>query len=264
MDRESRIFSDRDAAGQPGVAIVGQSLAARVWPGQDPIGKRLMLPMPGTAYHKSWLTVVGVVADARYRELHATRLDFYMSHLQSDTPLGYLTVRAAVEPNSLTPAIRGIVRELDRNVAVTEVASMDQIVSQALGSPRFAASVFGVFGLVALALASLGVYGLLAYSVTCRTQEIGVRMALGADVAHVLTSVLGAMTRLTCAGIALGLVAAAVLVRRLEGLLFGVDASDAMTFAMAPVVIVVTALLACVLPARRAARVDPLVALRYE
>jgi putative ABC transport system permease protein len=262
--RRGRVFTDRDAAGQPGVAIIGESLAARIWPGQNPIGKRVMLPMPGTAYHKSWLTVVGVVADARYRELHATRLDFYMSHLQSDTPLGYLAVRAAGEPTSLTPTIRAIVRELDRNVAITEVASMDQIVSQAMGSPRFTASVFGVFGLVALALAALGVYGLLAYSVACRTQEIGVRMALGADVAHVLTSVLGAMTRLTCAGIAIGLVVAAMLVRLLEGLLFGVDASDPMTFVMAPVVIAVTALFACFLPARRAARVDPLVALRYE
>jgi ABC-type antimicrobial peptide transport system permease subunit len=224
----------------------------------------VMMPMPGTAYHKSWITVVGVVADARYRELHATRLDFYMSHLQSDTPLGYLAVRATGEPAALTPVIRSIVREIDRNVAVTEVASMDQILSQALGSPRFAAGVFGVFGFVALGLAALGVYGLLAYSVTRRTQEIGVRMALGADVARVLTNVLGAMTRLTCAGIAIGLVAAAALMRLLEGLLFGVETSDPMTFVLAPVVIALTALLACLLPARRAARVDPLVALRYE
>ena len=114
-------------------------------------------------------------------------------------------VRAAGEPTALTPAIRAIVRELDSNVAVTEVASMDQIVSQVLGNPRFAASVFGVFGLAALLLAAIGVYGLLAYSVTCRTREIGVRMALGANVAAVLVSVLGTMTRLTCAGIAIGL-----------------------------------------------------------
>ena len=220
--------------------------------------------MTGTEYQKSGLTVVGVVADARYRELHATRLDVYVSHLQADTPLGYLVVRAAGEPTAVMPTIRSIIRALDSNVAVTEVASMNQIVSQVLGNPRFTASVFGVFGLVALSLAAIGVYGLLAYSVTCRTREIGVRMALGANVGAVLVDVLGTMTRLTCAGIAIGLAGAVMLVRLLEGLLFGVDALDPMTFAVAMLVIAATALLACLLPARRAARVDPLVALRYE
>jgi putative ABC transport system permease protein len=260
--REGRVFTDRDAAGQPGVAIVGESLAARVWPGQNAIGKRLTVA--GTEYQKSGLTVVGVVADARYRELHATRLDFYVSHLQADTPLGYLVVRASGGPAALAPSLRAIVRELDSSIAVTEVASMDEILSQVLDNPWFAARVFGFFGFVALALAALGVYGLLAYSVTCRTQEIGMRMALGADVADVLANVLGAMTRLTCAGIAIGLAGAAMLLHTLEGLLFGVESSDPLTFAVAPVVIAATAVMACLLPARRALRVNPLVALRGE
>ena len=217
-----------------------------------------------TPYHKTWFTVVGVVADGRYRELQATRLDLYMSHLQADTPLGYLVVRATGEPTALTPSIRAIVRSIDDTVAITEIASMDQIVSQALGNPRFAAIVFGMFGLVALALAALGVYGLLAYAVTCRTQEIGVRMALGARVADVLGTVLGSTIRLTLAGIAIGLVSAALLARLVEGLLFGVRPSDPITFAMAPVVLAFAALVACLAPALRAVRVDPLVALRYE
>ena len=262
--RQGRAFTDRDAAGQPGVVIVGESLAARVWPGQSAIGKRLMMPMPGNTYHKTWLTVVGVVADARYRELQATRLDVYMSHLQADTPLGYLVVRATGEPAALTPAIRAEVRDLDNDVAVTEVASMDQIVSQVLGAPRFTASVFAVFGFVALSLAALGVYGLMAYSVTCRTQEIGVRMALGANVSDVVRHVVGSMTWLTGTGIAVGLGAGAILVRLLHGLLFGVEAKDPVTFLLAPMVIAVTAALACLLPARRAARVNPRVALRSE
>ena len=262
--RHGRVITDRDASGQPGVVVVGESMAAHIWPGQSAIGKRLMVPMPGTPYHKAWLTVVGIVADGRYRELQAARLDMYMSHLQADTPLGYLVVRATGEPTALSSSIRAIVRSLDDTVAITEIASMDQIVSQALGNPRFAAIVFGMFGLVALALAALGVYGLLAYAVTCRTQEIGVRRALGARVADVLGAVLGSTIRLTLAGIAIGLVSAALLARLVEGLLFGVRPSDPITFAMAPVVLALTALVACLAPALRAVRVDPLVALRYE
>ncbi len=232
--KEGRVFTDRDAMGQPGVVVIGESLAARAWPGQDPLGKRIKIPLGDSLYHNTWFTVVGVVADARYRELHATRLDFYLSHLQANTPLSYLVVRTTGEPTILTPGIRAIVRALDRNVAVTEVTSMDQIVSQALGSPRFTATVLGVFGLVALALAALGVYGLLAYSVTCRTREIGVRMALGANVPNVLRSVLGSTIGLTALGMAIGLLSAAMVVRLLEGLLFGVEASDPVTFIVAP------------------------------
>jgi len=262
--RQGRVITERDGSGQPGVVVIGESLAARVWPGQNAIGKRLRLPMTRSPYDKSWFTVIGIVADARYRELQATRLDIYLSHSQADTPLGYLVVRATGEPTSLAPGIRAIVQALDSNVAVTETSSMDSIVAHALGSPRFAATVFGVFGFVALALAALGVYGLLAYAVTCRTQEIGVRMALGARVPDVLASVLGSTIRLTLAGIAIGLAAAAILGRLVEGLLFGVQPTDPMTFAMAPLVLVMTALAACLVPAWRAVRVDPLVALRYE
>jgi len=262
--RRGRVFTDRDADRQPGVVVVGESMAARIWPGQDPVGKRIKIPLGDSPYHNTWFTVVGVVGDARYRELRATRLDFYMSHLQANVPLGYLVVRATGEPTALTPAIRAVVRELDRNVPVTEVASMDQVVSQALGSQRFAASAFGVFGLMALGLAALGVYQLLAYSVACRTQEIGLRMALGATVMDVLRSVLGHTMLSTVAGLTIGLLSAAVLVRLIEGLLFGVGASDPLTFAAAAAVLALTALLACLAPAVRAVRVNPLVALKYE
>jgi putative ABC transport system permease protein len=262
--RQGRVFSDRDADGQPGVVVVGESLAARVWPGQNPIGKRLKIPMPGTSYHKEWLTVIGVAGDARYRELQATRLDFYMSHLQADIRLRYLTIRTVGEPSALAPAVRALVRDLDNTMAVTEIAPMGQIVSQALGTPRFTASILGVFGFMALTLAALGVYGLLAYSVTCRTQEIGIRMALGARAPDVLRSVLGNTFRLVLTGTAIGLLLAALLVRTLETLLFGVEPSDPGTFAIVPVVLFLTAFVACLVPAWRAVRVDPLAALKYE
>ena len=259
-----RVFTDRDAMGQPGVVVIGESLAASLWPGQDAIGRRIKIPLGDSLYHNTWFTVIGVVGDARYRELQATRLDFYLSHLQGNMPLSYLVVRTTAEPAALMPSVRAIVRDLDRNVAVTEMTSMDRIVSHALGSPRFSATVLGVFGLLALVLAALGVYGLLAFSVTCRTQEIGVRMALGANVTNVLRSVLGNTIRLTVAGIAIGLVSAAMVARLLEGLLFGVGTADPATFVTAPAVLVLTAAVACLAPALRAARVDPLVAIRYE
>ena len=141
---------------------------------------------------------------------------------------------------------------------------MDSIVAHALGTPRFTASVLALFGFIALALSALGVYGLLAYSVACRTPEIGVRMALGARPPDVLRSVLGSTIRLTAAGITIGLALAAMLAHLVEGLLFGVESSDPVTFAFAPAVLAATALLASLAPALRAMRVDPLVTLRYE
>jgi putative ABC transport system permease protein len=263
--RQGRVFTDRDAYGQPGVVVISESMAARVWPGQNPIGKRIKMPLgTDSLYHENWLTVAGVVGDARYRELHEVRLDFYMSHLQSNVPLNYLVVRSTSEPTLLTPSIRAAVRDLDRNVAVTEAVALDEVVSHALGNPRFAATLLAVFGSMALGLAALGVYGLLAYSVTCRTQEIGVRVALGATAPSVLRTVLGHTVRLTIAGIAIGLASAALLVHLVEGLLFGVQPVDPVTFAAVPLALALTALLAAIAPALRAIRVDPLVALRYE
>ncbi len=262
--RQGRVFSDRDTSGQPGVLVVGESLASRVWPGENPIGKRLMIPMPGSGYEKQWLTVIGVVADARYRELQATRLDLYMSHLQADIRLGYLTLRTMGDPSAVAPAVRAIVRDLDSDVPVTEIQSMDQIVSDALGNPRFSAVVFGVFGFMALALAALGVYGMLAYAVTQRTPEIGVRRALGARMPDILRSVLGNTVRLALTGTAIGLLLASMLVRTLETLLFEVEPADPLTFAIAPFVLLLAAFVACLVPAWRAIRVDPLIAIRSE
>jgi predicted permease len=262
--KRGRVLTERDAEGHPGVVVVGESLASRVWPGQDAIGKRIKIPLGDESlYQNAWFTVVGVVSDARYRELQATRLDLYLSHLQAPMPLSYLVARTMGEPTALAAGIRAAVRELDPNVALMEVASMDSIVARALGTPKFTASVLGLFGVMALTLAGLGVYGLLAYTVARRTAEIGVRMALGARPADVLRSVLGGTLRLVVAGIAIGLALSSVLVHLVERLLFGIEAADPMTFALAPVVLAMTAIVACLAPALRAVRVDPLVALRH-
>jgi predicted permease len=262
--RRGRVFDARDHEGQPGVVVVGESLAGRAWPGQEAVGQRLKIPLPETPYHDTWLTVVGVVADARYREVHATRSDFYMSFLQGNHRPNHLLVRTKAQPASVVPAIRELVRGLDKDQPVREAVTMTHVVAEALSGPRFAARVFGAFALAALLLAVLGLYGLLAYAVSQRTREIGVRVALGARPRDVRRLVLRDGLGLVAAGTALGLLAAFGAARLLTGLLYGVRPMDPATFAAVPVVLAAVTLLACLMPVRRASRVDPAVILRTE
>ncbi|HET9314714.1 MAG TPA: FtsX-like permease family protein, partial [Vicinamibacteria bacterium] len=262
--RRGRALAATDDDAHPGAVVVSESMARRYWPGQDPIGKRLKLPMPDTVFDNAWLTVVGVAGDARYRELQASRLDLYMSYRQADHRPHHLVVRTRVEPAAMAGSVRDAVRGIDPDVPVTDVLALAQAVSEALGSPRFAALVFAGFAVIAVMLAALGLYGLLAYSVSRRTREIGVRVALGARAAQVRRLVLREGVGLTAIGLAIGCLAAAGASRLLESLLFGVKATDAATFVMGAAVLALVALAACLLPARRAARVDPAVALRTE
>lgn len=263
--RSGRVFSDADVEGQPGVAVVGESLARRAWPGQDPIGQRIKVPLPQTDYNLKWLTVVGVVSDARYRELKTGRLDFYMSYLQANHRVQHLVVRTrGADPAAVAADIREIVHAVDADLPVDDVVSVRQVVDRALGGPRFAARVFGAFAAVAVLLSALGLYGLLAYSVTRRTREIGVRVALGARPVDVSALVLREGMRLAFFGIALGLCGAGAAAFLLRALLFGVQPLDPLTFAVVPLLLAAVAALACLLPVRRARRVDPVEALRSE
>jgi predicted permease len=262
--KRGRVFTEGDVEGQPGVVVVSESLARRYWPGQDPIGKRLKLPQWKSPYNDVWMTVVGVVADARYRELRATRLDLYMSYLQGDHRTGSLMVRTRGEPTAVAAAVRGAVWSMDKEKAPPTVMTMASVVSDALAMPRFATRVFGAFALVALLLAALGLYGLLAYWVTGRTREIGVRVALGALPRDVGTLVLREGLGLGVIGIILGVALAGATTRLLESLLYGVSATDVPTFAAVAGLLLGVAVLACGLPLRRALRVDPAVALRHE
>jgi putative ABC transport system permease protein len=262
--RRGRALMDTDAPGQPGAVVISESLARRIWPGQDAIGKRLQMPLGDSPYHNTWLSVVGVVGDARYRELQATRFDVYISHLQADHRLSHLMVRTQNQPASLAASVRAIVHDLDRNLPITETTTMAQVVSQVLSTPTFVATSFGLFAVAATVLAGLGLYGLVAYAVATRTREIGVRMALGAVPAQILTKFVRDGVRLTLLGGAFGIVGAFGAATLMSSLVFGVSIHDPFSFVLAPLLLILVAVTATILPARRATQVDPLVALRYE
>jgi putative ABC transport system permease protein len=262
---QGRGFSERDAEGAPLVMIINQAMARRDFPNADPIGKRINMGGINAQGQPIWWEIVGVAANVRSLELREEASpEFYLSSLQ-DTFAGMsIVIRAAVEPASLTPEIRRIVAEVDRSAPVSEVKTMDHIVAEAVTQPRFNLFLLGLFGGIALLLSAAGIYGVTAYSVTQRTHEFGIRMALGAQVGDVLRMILGQGMMLILIGIAVGLLASFALTRLMKSLVFGVSVTDPLTFVVITLLLSLVALLACYIPARRATKVDPLVALRYE
>jgi putative ABC transport system permease protein len=262
---QGRAFTERDNQTSPLVAIVNQAIVRRDFPNGDPIGKRINLGGNNPQGQPIWWEIVGVAGDVKNLELREEASpEFYLSALQ-DTWTGMsVVVRTTVEPASLVSEIRRIVADVDRSAPVSEVKTMDNIVNEAVTQPRFNLFLLGLFGCIALLLSAAGIYGVTAYAVTQRTHEFGIRMALGAQVNDVLTMILGQGMRLIGVGIVIGLVASFALMRLLKGLLFGVGANDPLTFVAITLLLVLVALLACYIPARRATKVDPLVALRYE
>jgi putative ABC transport system permease protein len=260
--QEGRLLEDRDTeAGQP-VVVINEFLAKRHWPGQDPLGKRLKL----TGSKEPWRTVIGVVKDIRERGL---LLDMkpavYVPVNQVDRPgADYLVVRTAQDPAALANTLRGAIWAVDADCAVAYIRTMDQLMEQNVADRERPMTLLGIFAGLALVLACLGVYGVLAYSVAQRTREIGVRMALGARPADVTRMLLGRGLRLSGIGLAAGAALAAGLGVLLRTLLFGVTPLAPAVYAGTAAALVVVALAACVIPAQRAARVDPVVALRDE
>jgi len=263
-----RDFTDQDAASAPSVVVISRSLAVRFWPGQNPLGKRLKLGMPGS----TWATVVGVANDVKHIGLEFdTQATVYLSYLQVPEPMlslvesnMTLALRSAASPTNLTAKVREALASLDADVPLSRVQTMSEIVETSLSSWRLNLMLLGSFALLALALAVVGLYGVLAHSVSRRTREIGIRMALGADRLAVLRLVLGEGLRLILAGAAIGLGAALALGRVLSSLLYGIQANDPVTFAGVTALLTVVALIACYVPAYRATRVSPMAALRYE
>jgi len=262
--REGRDFTDADAAGAERVTIVDERLARQYWPGESPLGKRIRFGPPES--NEPWHTIIGVAGTVRNEGLdkESPRQSIYVPYLQIPVRGMTVAVRTSGDPGSLAGAIRKEVLALDKDQPVTNVLTMDEIVSRSVWQQRFYTMLFGIFAVLALVLAAVGIYGVMSYAVTQRTQEIGIRMALGARAIDVLQLIIRNGMTLISIGLVVGLVGAVALTRLLTTLLFGITPTDKLTFLTVSAILFVVALVACYLPARRATKVDPLEALRYE
>lgn len=259
-----RAFTEQDAAGSPLVALINQTMARQFWPEQNPIGKRIKFP--GSAkYPQQWRSIVGVVGDVKQYGLDKKEpMQIYLPETQFPTSAMTLVIHTASDPQSLVAAVRNEVRALDKDQAVYDIATMEQLLGDSIAFRRFSMLLLMIFAGLALILASVGIYGVISYSVTQRTHEIGVRMALGASRRDIVRLVVQQGMAMTLAGVGIGLGATFWLTRLMEGLLFNVSATDAATFLSVSAALTTVALGACAIPARRATSVDPMVALRYE
>jgi predicted permease len=250
------------------VAIVSEALARRYWPNEDPVGKRFKMGHADST--KPWLAVVGVARDVRQREwAQAPDPELYLPYLQQADYFGhggssYLTfvVRTTGDPVKLAAALRREVATFDRNLPVSNVMTLEAVVSEAQWRPRFNMLLITIFAAAALALAVVGIFGVISYAVAQRTREIGIRMALGAKPGDVLSLVVKQGARLALTGVAIGLVLAAALAPAMASLLYGIRATDPVAFGSVSLVLLVAALAASYIPARRAAKVDPVESMR--
>ena len=267
---KGRFFSDDDRLGSQAVAVVDENLAREYWPNQDPIGKRIR-----NGNRAPWSSIVGVVGHIRFNQLageesssngtqSSSKGVYYFSLHQTEAPFGFLIAKSSGDPLLLAGVLRQAVHDVDPNQPISDLKAMDTRIAESLGPQRFVVKLLAVFAALAILLAAVGLYGLISYSVTQRTSEIGLRMALGAKPQEVLRLVLGEGAKLLLAGAAAGIVAGLVVVRAMQSLLYGVRATDPLSFLGATLLLALIALVASYIPARRATQVDPIVALRCE
>jgi len=259
-----RDFTDEDNADTKDVVVISEKTAQHFWPGQDPIGKRLK---PGSSTSKSaWREVIGIVKDVRQNDLIATpKMEMYFTYRQpKELAANALVMRTTIEPMGVAASVRNTIWSIDKDQTVADIDTMDHIVAEAVARQRFSMVLLGLFAGLALLLASVGIYGVMSYSVVQRAREIGIRIALGAQRTDVLQMTLAQGLKLICAGMMIGLVAAFLVTRVLATLLYGITATDPITFAGISVVLLAVAILATYIPALRATRVDPITALRAQ
>jgi putative ABC transport system permease protein len=268
--RRGRNIADNDDARAPGVVIINERAAKAYWPHEDPIGKHIAIG-ESQDNPSTWLTVIGVAADSKQADwASAPYPEIYLAAFQTRDYLAdkgaYITLvaRGTGDAAGLMSAVKDAVWSFDRNLPISEVATMDSVVAEANAEPRFEMLMLGVFAAVALLLAAVGIYGVVSYSVSRRTHEIGIRMSLGGSRADVLRMVLRQGMMLALTGSAAGIGAALLLSRLMASMLYGVRPTDPVTFAGVAIALCVVALLATYIPARRATRIDPMVALRHE
>jgi predicted permease len=256
--------SDNEAA--PRVGMINQKVAQKYFPIADPIGKRFAFGHVTAASNApKWITIVGVVGDTSlYGLQNPARLEIYLPYRQDASDHMNLVVKSGMDPAALTSAIRGAIAAIDKDQPIFAISTMTDLINASVATDRLTLVLLGLFGMLALVLASIGIYGVISYSVTQRTHEIGVRVALGAARWDVLRMVLGHGVKIAGIGVAIGLAASFGLMRLMVKLLYSVNAADPLTFAGVGVALLLVAMLACYIPARRTLRVDPMKALRYE
>ena len=261
--RRGRFFNDQDDTTKPIAIIVDEYMAGQLWPGQDPIGKRIhIVELPSK---DQWQTVVGVVGRVKQDSLDSDpRIAFYLPHTQFPTRSMTVALRGRTDPAAMLSATKKELRNLDPDLPMYYVRTMEQRVGASLARRRFSMLLLGVFASVALALATIGIYGVMAYLVNQGTRELGIRIALGASQRNILSLVVRQGMALAFSGVTIGLAAAFLLTRLMRSLLFGVEATDPITFAGISLLLAMIALLATYIPAQRAARIDPLISLRCE
>jgi putative ABC transport system permease protein len=259
-----RLIEPSDDEKAARVVVVNDAFAKRFFADGDAIGKRIRLGKLTADF--PWANIVGVVGDVRgfaLEEPPIPTMYWPVAQIRA-TPSLAIVVRTESDPAALAPAVRDAIREIDQTQPIYDMQPLDQLVAKSLGQRRFTLTLMVLFGVIALVLSAIGIYGVMAFAVTQRTQEIGIRMALGARAVDVLKMVVGSGMFLALIGVVVGLIGAFALTRLMASLLFGVSPTDLVTFGLVTTGLLIVALLACYIPARRATKVDPLVALRYE